>query len=634
MFCKDSLASRGPYRAIRQRGFPLARKRGGSCGGEEMTPRTSDVANVILIGAALIAAFLMDAAIPPRSYFSSAPFAIPILIAAVRLRPRGIGVTTVLAAMVAIVAAHFDRAPPIPATFSLLSLLVIGTLAMLLSQQSRIAAQQARDAEGARQQVSRILSSITDAFCALDRDWRFIYLNAAAERIFQVIFQGVPRELIGRNLWEEFPRAWDSEFGRELRRAMTEQTPFAYEAFYRPAATWLEIHAYPTPDGLSLYFRDITARKGAEEERERLLTEVQVARARLQTILESAANAIVYFDALNGQVVANPATGRVFGRPITPETGFADYTAQILHPDGSAVAPEQLPSHRALQGQTVPQQEMLIAQPNGHRVPVLESAAPVRGSGGRVIGAVAVFQDISALKELERLREEWTSVIAHDLRQPITIITGYADMLAKKLQEPENLEERKAAEHILASVRSLNKMVRDLLDVSRIEARRIVLNCRPTDLPSLIRAAVERMAAMTRGHAVVIQIRGAIPPAEVDPDRIEQVLGNLLSNAAKYSYPDSEIQLVVESRDGNAELAVSNRGPGISPDELPKLFTRFYRTREARAGPVVGLGLGLYISKGLVEAHGGKIWARSTPGETTTFYVTLPLRPGSARREP
>src|SRR5262249_42073723 len=152
-------------------------------------------------------------------------------------------------------------------------------------------------------------------------------------------------------------------------------------------------------------------------------------------------------------------------------------------------------------------------------------------------------------------------------------------------------------EHILASVTQLNRMIADLLDVSRIEARRLALERRQVDFPTLVRAVVERNATLTTGHPVRVTVAVAIPPLEVDPGRIEQVLGNLLSNAAKYGYPDTDIEVDVERRDADVEVSVTNQGQGIAPAELPKLFQRFYRTPGARAAGVVGVGLGLYITK-------------------------------------
>src|SRR5258708_39103373 len=148
-------------------------------------------------------------------------------------------------------------------------------------------------------------------------------------------------------------------------------------------------------------------------------------------------------------------------------------------------------------------------------------------------------------------------------------------------------------------------MIADLLDVSRIEARRLTLDCYSVDFPALVRAVVERTTALTKGHPVRVSIVDEIPQLELDPGRIEQVLGHLLSNAAKFGYPNTAIMLAVERRDAEIEVSVSNQGPGIAPAELPKLFRRFYRTSEARAAGVAGIGLGLSITKGLVEAHGG-----------------------------
>jgi signal transduction histidine kinase len=276
-------------------------------------------------------------------------------------------------------------------------------------------------------------------------------------------------------------------------------------------------------------------------------------------------------------------------------------------------------------------EEELLARPDGSRVPVLVSTAPVRGRWGEVIGAVVTFEDITPLKELERHREEWTSVIAHDLRQPVTVIHARADLLQRRLQRQVSPEElSKHLEHIRTAARSLNTMIGDLLDVSRIEARRLSLELQTVDLPALVQQVMDRAADATQGHPVEVQVDGDIPLIEVDPGRVEQILGNLLSNAAKYSDRGTEILVKVERRDGVIQVAVTNRGKGIPSEEIPRLFTRFHRTEWANEERITGLGLGLYISKGLVEAHGGQIWAESIPGQTTTFSFTLPIVRASA----
>jgi signal transduction histidine kinase len=217
-------------------------------------------------------------------------------------------------------------------------------------------------------------------------------------------------------------------------------------------------------------------------------------------------------------------------------------------------------------------------------------------------------------------------VIAHDLRQPVTVIHGYAAVLQGHLERSDSHgEDRRAAEHILISAQNLNRMISDLLDVSRIESRRLTIQPRSTDLPALMREVLDRTQQVTAGHPVQLEARDAIPLLELDPERIEQVLGNLLSNAAKYSNPDAPIGLSIERRGAAVEVAVRNTGPGIASDAVPRLFERFYRTREAQTERRPGIGLGLYIAKGLVEAHGGRIWVESVPGQITTFRFSLPV---------
>jgi signal transduction histidine kinase len=176
----------------------------------------------------------------------------------------------------------------------------------------------------------------------------------------------------------------------------------------------------------------------------------------------------------------------------------------------------------------------------------------------------------------------------------------------------------------------MNKMIDDLLDVSLIEARRLSLSCEETDLAVWIEDAVERLSSMASGHPIRLSKPAGPAAAFVDAGRIEQVLSNLISNAAKYGEPGAEIGIRLSRTGDEFEVAVTNRGPGILPEGQSRLFDRFSRSEDARRSGLAGLGLGLYICKGLVEAHGGRIWAESVPGETTTFLFTIPSLPGTA----
>lgn len=233
------------------------------------------------------------------------------------------------------------------------------------------------------------------------------------------------------------------------------------------------------------------------------------------------------------------------------------------------------------------------------------------------------------LKRLQREREEWSGVVAHDLRQPASIIRFAAEMLRDLEGEPK----QRMLARVEGACRRLEQMIEDLLDVSRIEARHLVV--RPTSLrvAPLIEEILELAPELAR--RCTVRLEGGAVEVWADAGRFSQVLSNLLSNADKYSYPGTSIDVHVKRADGMVEISVTNKGPGIESDEIPLLFSRFARTRAARRGPAPGLGLGLYISSGLIEAQGGRMWVESTPGQRTSFHFTLPeAQPVEASQKP
>jgi signal transduction histidine kinase len=294
---------------------------------------------------------------------------------------------------------------------------------------------------------------------------------------------------------------------------------------------------------------------------------------------------------------------------------------------GESLRVEELALARAYQrGETVRDVAREALRPDGARVSLLIHAAPVYASDGKVIGASAIVQDVTARKELERLREEWSSVIAHDLRQPVTVVGLGARAIAAAHEGPLSPREAEALGRISRAADRLDRMIRDLVDASRLEAHRMTLERRAVPLAGLVREVLDRHQDVL-GDQPVRVVASADPAVWVDPDRVEQVLVNLLANAVRYGEPGAEIRVDVEAVGDEAEIAVTNRGRGIAAEELPRLFERSARGEEGARRRKEGLGLGLYICKGLVEAHGGRIWAESVPGDTTTFHVRLPRAP-------
>lgn len=258
----------------------------------------------------------------------------------------------------------------------------------------------------------------------------------------------------------------------------------------------------------------------------------------------------------------------------------------------------------------------------------------VRGEGvydehRQLIGIRGTTQDITPLKKLERMKEEWMSIIAHDLRRPIGVIKMSAQLLPEVHRGELDERERQISERIQSAANGLARMVDDLLDLSRLETRRLRLEQVSLDPRVVVRQTLGRLSHLTVDAKLTVSESGEPDPIYVDPVRFEQVLGNLISNAVKHGEKRAEIRVHIAAEDGHVHISVTNRGKGIPPEELPHLFARFSRPRQSS---VQGLGLGLYIAKGLVEAHGGRMWVESVPGETTTFHFTIPTQPRDDRR--
>lgn len=260
-------------------------------------------------------------------------------------------------------------------------------------------------------------------------------------------------------------------------------------------------------------------------------------------------------------------------------------------------------------------------------VPVELPRALLAGAIAFLLSEAFVVETHREQTEAERLREEFISVVAHDLRNPIAVILATAGLLQRRVAE----QDLGLIARLRGSGQTLDRMISDLLDASRIEASRLELRRQRLELRAWVRDVVERSSAALGGRHVQIEAPRVALEVDADAMRLEQVLVNLLTNAAKYSDEGTDIQLTIDARDGEARIAVTNRGPGISAEELPRVFTRFFRTSAAAQGCRPGIGLGLYIARGLVEAHGGRLWAESDQeARVTSFRLTLPLATGRA----
>jgi signal transduction histidine kinase len=233
--------------------------------------------------------------------------------------------------------------------------------------------------------------------------------------------------------------------------------------------------------------------------------------------------------------------------------------------------------------------------------------------------------------ELDRLKDEFVLTASHELRSPLTSVQGFAELL---MLDKESLtpRQRETVEIILDNCRHLVRLLNDLLDLARSDAGRLAIRPQPTEVAPLVEDVVRTMRAQTEaaGQTLSEHLQPGLPPIDVEPDRIRQILVNLLTNAHEYSAEGASIGVMARADGAEVEISVSDNGPGIPADQLERIFERFTRGDAGLTQRVGGTGLGLAISKSLVELHGGSISAESRVGHGSTFRVRLPVATGTA----
>lgn len=233
-------------------------------------------------------------------------------------------------------------------------------------------------------------------------------------------------------------------------------------------------------------------------------------------------------------------------------------------------------------------------------------------------------------KELEKVnaqKDRFLGMAAHDLRNPLGHISTVADILLEDLDGKITDQQRELLEITQRSSQFMLDLVNDLLDIAKIESGKLNLNLAETDLATLVKQNVahNRALADKKNIAIRVDVPDDLPPLMVDPGKMEQVLNNLISNAIKYSFPDTTVKVQLQRRDGSVLLSVADEGQGIPADEQQKLFQPFERTSVTTTAGEKSTGLGLAIVKRIVEGHHGKIWVESESGKGSTFYVQLPM---------
>jgi two-component system phosphate regulon sensor histidine kinase PhoR len=536
-----------------------------------------------------------------------------------------------------------------------------------LAAQAAIALENARlyrTVQMRAQELDAIFESIADGVTLVDPQGGIVRENRSAQRV-RAAFQDTPagEQATEALLHAPAQRALRGETGQdsavtvvdghqETREYIVTAAPLRSpppSSGPLPQSEQVVQDAQQGVSGAVVVWHDVTEAHRLLIE-QRVHAETEARRAFLQLVLDALPSSVYLVRGRDARLVlANRAAATLWGAAWPPGQPMSDFLTEhgirIFGIDGRALASDQLATVRAVQhGETVYQHQEIIRHLDGTSLPVLVNAVALdtRDLGASPLetthpteevepAAIVVNQDVTALKEAERLKDEFIGIAAHELRAPLTILKGFAQTLMMQTARgkgPKLVDwQVEALQGIDQATLRLVELTEDLLDVTRLQAGRLALQVEPADLIALARRVVARLQMTTEQHTIYINTSVEHLVVDVDPRRIEQVLTNLISNAIKYSPEGGYIEVSIreEAETKSALLSVCDHGIGIPAQQQSLLFGRFARAENARAYGIGGTGLGLYLCRELIERHGGRIWFESVEGQGSTFFIALPL---------
>ena len=401
--------------------------------------------------------------------------------------------------------------------------------------------------------------------------------------------------------------------------------------------------------------RDITERRHLEQAKQAEHAETAARLSFLQQVLDALPSSIYLVYGHDARLLlANRTADKVWGAQWQQQQPMQEFLAsngiRLFNAQGRPLLPAEFVTMRAVQqGETTLQRQETIRRADGTSLPILVNAVALnpqqitqplpqtREAAGETPHAeseplaLVVHQDVTALKEAEYLKDEFVGIAAHELRAPLAVLKGYADMLivqSARQHGPELADwQQEALDEIKQAVGRLVELTEELLAVTRLQAGRLVLNTMPTDLVPLTRRVADSLQKTTTRHQIAIHAAQPSLVADIDAGRIEQVLVNVIGNAIKYSPQGGPVAISLwEEPEGQTiHISVQDHGIGIPEHQHGQIFGRFIRADNAQAWGISGTGLGLYLSHELVELHGGHLWFESAEGKGSTFILSLPI---------
>ncbi|GCF08681.1 sensor histidine kinase [Dictyobacter arantiisoli] len=536
---------------------------------------------------------------------------------------------------------------------------------MGLASQAAVAVENARLYHIMRmqsQEIQAIFESIADGVTLVDQHGQIIRENQSAQQLRQQLeghIQG--RQALEALIQASARSAFEGMAEHDIPLTMIDEK-HEYREFVVNASP-LRQSILPTTDGYRKLFgrydehhpiaevvvvwHDVTETRRLL--RERLIhAETEARRSLLQRILDELPSSVYLVHGHDARLIlSNHAAKALWGADWPYEQPMIEFlqqnAIQIFHSDGRPLPLDQLTTLRAVQyNVSIYQYQEIIRHPDGSTLPVLVNAIalnpeqfPLHFSQSATSpyesAALVMHQDVSAMKEAEALKDDFIAIAAHELRNPLAVLQGFAQLLQAQsvpvIGGVLTLDQQESLEGIHQAARRLGDLMDDLLDVTRLQAGRLHLHPEPTDLVTLVNRVVKRFQLTARHHQCLVDAQSAVLVVSIDVPRVEQVLTNILTNAVKYSPQSEYVQITLweDQEHKCAIVSVKDNGIGIPAQEQARIFGRFVRAENACAYGIHGTGLGLYLSREFIERHDGRIWFQSVEGQGTTFFISIPL---------
>jgi PAS domain S-box-containing protein len=371
-------------------------------------------------------------------------------------------------------------------------------------------------------------------------------------------------------------------------------------------------------------------------ERSRLLVSERRARtqaerqaAEMSALLQSLKEGVLVIDAC-GRIVLRNQIERILSNVSDEEAvsidNYGDF--QLLWPNGTPVPQSLWPGKRLLRGESLNDTEFILERPDGSRLQIISNGGIVRGEDGEVALAIIISRDVTQMRLLEEVREDFIRAVSHDLRNPLTVVSARSQLLQRRLLKQGKSNEAEDAGIIYTSARRMGQMIQEMFDSYRLESSNFQLSKNDMNLAVVLRDLVARVGTNDDMGRLKLHLTEGDFRIFADQERLERAVVNLITNALKYSPEDQPVEITLSSDGDQVIISVRDYGIGIAPQDLPKVFQRYYRAKTVKDS--MGLGLGLHIVKLIVEAHGGTVEAESELNQGSVFRILLPFHPEPA----